>query len=188
MLARYHRRQTRLYQLLHAPLPLVYNKMEQMLPSCEGVKLFVGGAGNVIPPGFLNIDSAISPGVDVSADLQVLPFCDNSVTAIECDAVLEHVRDPRAAIAEMTRVLRPGGFLHVVVPFCHPFHAYPSDYQRWTTEGLRELFSPAHWNILGEGIRTGPTATMLAFLCEYCRILAPGRLGKIAYAIANWLV
>ena len=29
---------------------------------------------------------------------------------------------------------------------------------------------------------------MLAYFCEYCRILAPRALGKVAYAAANWMV
>ena len=42
--------------------------------------------------------------------------------------------------------------------------------------------------VLDEGIRTGPTATMLTYFCEYCRMLAPASLGRVAYAAANWIV
>jgi hypothetical protein len=94
----------------------------------------------------------------------------------------------RRAVWEMTRVLRPGGFLHVVVPFCHPFHAYPSDYHRWTTRGQRELLPASQCIVLDEGIRTGPTATMLSFVCEYCRILSHSKFGEVAYTAANWLL
>jgi hypothetical protein len=84
----------------------------------------------------------------------------------------------RRAVWEMTRVLRPGGFLHVVVPFCHPFHAYPSDCHRWTTRGQRELLPASQCIVPDEGIRTGPTATMLSFVCEYCRILSHSKFGE----------
>jgi SAM-dependent methyltransferase len=188
MLARYRRRQSRLYRMLRPPLPLIYNPRERHLPGCDGVKLFIGGAAGTIPLGFLNVDAQEYPGVDIVADVQALPFADNSTAAIECDAVLEHVRNPTAAVVEMMRVLRPGGFLHVVVPFCQPFHAYPSDYQRWTMRGLRELLPESQCNVLDEGIRTGPTATLLSAVCEYCRIVAPASLGRVAYAAANWLL
>jgi ubiquinone/menaquinone biosynthesis C-methylase UbiE len=56
-----------------------------------------------------------------------MPLANGSVGSSECDAVLEHATDPSRAVAEMSRILRPGGLLHVVVPFCHPFHAYPRD-------------------------------------------------------------
>ncbi len=188
MVARYRRRQSFLYRTLRAPLPLVYNRKERYLPECDGIKLFIGGAAGAIPPGFVNVDAQMFPGVDVVGDLQALPFADGRVAAIECNAVLEHVKNPNAAVGEMLRVLRPGGFLHIVVPFCHPFHAYPSDYQRWTTHGLRELLPASQFDVLDEGIHTGPTATLLSFVCEYCRILAPASLGKVAYAVANWLL
>jgi SAM-dependent methyltransferase len=188
MLAHYRKRQSRLYRMLRPPLPLIHNSKERKLPGCEGIQLWIGGAGGWVPPGFVNVDFEALPGVDIAADVQRLPFRDGSVAAIECDAVLEHVPDPRAAVDELARVLRPGGFIHLVVPFNHPYHAYPRDYQRWTAEGLRHLLTAAQCEVVEEGIRTGPTATLLSFFCEYCRIVAPKSLGKVAYAAANWVV
>jgi SAM-dependent methyltransferase len=49
--------------------------------------------------------------------IECLPFRDDSIVAIECDAVLEHVRRPSNAIFEFARVLprwiptRGGSFL-----------------------------------------------------------------------------
>jgi ubiquinone/menaquinone biosynthesis C-methylase UbiE len=45
----------------------------------------------------------------IAADLTALPFDDESFDAITCGYVLEHVPDPRDGLAEMARVLRPGG-------------------------------------------------------------------------------
>ena len=42
--------------------------------------------------------------------------------------------------------------------------------------------------VVADGIHTRPNSIMLAYSCEYCRVLAPAKLGKIAYAAANWLV
>jgi SAM-dependent methyltransferase len=188
MLAHYKKRRSRLYRLLRPPLPLIHNRAERTLPVCDGVRLWIGGAAGSVPSGFLNIDSEPYPGVDIAADVQALPFRDESVAAIACDAVLEHVPDGVGALQEMVRILRPEGLLHVVVPFNQPFHAYPSDYHRWTLDGLRNAVRESNCEVLDAGIRTGPTATLLAFFCEYCRLLAPGSLGKAAYATANWLV
>ena len=33
----------------------------------------------------------------------------------------------------------PGGWAHIVTPFCHPFHEYPKDYRRFTPDGLRQM-------------------------------------------------
>lgn len=184
MLARYVRRRSRLYRLLRPPRLFIHNPRERLLPACDGVKLFMGGAGGELPPGFLNVDVQSFPGVDLVADVQALPFGCETIAAIECDAVLEHVADPGKAVCEMVRVLRSGGFLHVVVPFCHPYHGYPSDYQRWTVTGLRELFASNGCEVIDVGMRTGPTAMLLAMMCEYAKLLG----GRVGYAAAGWIL
>jgi SAM-dependent methyltransferase len=45
-----------------------------------------------------------------------LPFPDASFDWIICHTVIEHVNDVNVCIAEMARVLRPGGFLHLDAP------------------------------------------------------------------------
>jgi arsenite methyltransferase len=50
------------------------------------------------------------------ADAQRLPLRDNTVDAVVSMAVLQLIPDPVAALAEMARVLRPGGRLAVMVP------------------------------------------------------------------------
>jgi SAM-dependent methyltransferase len=86
------------------------------------------------------------PGVDyVSADLQAgvamhawditaVPVPDASFDAVLCSHVLEHVEDDRAALGEMRRVLRPGGWAVVLVPI---------DLQRTTTLEDPAIIDPA---------------------------------------------
>ena len=50
------------------------------------------------------------------ADAQRLPLRDETVDAVVSIAVLQLVPDPAATLAEMARVLRPGGRLAVMVP------------------------------------------------------------------------
>lgn len=49
-------------------------------------------------------------------DIENLPLCDRSVDLVICSEVLEHLLSPDAAIAEMNRVLRPGGFCLISAP------------------------------------------------------------------------
>lgn len=51
-----------------------------------------------------------SPLAGVRADVQRLPFAEAAFDALLCHHVLEHVRDDRAAMRELRRVLRPGGW------------------------------------------------------------------------------
>jgi len=50
------------------------------------------------------------------ADGQRLPLRDETVDAVVSIAALQLIPDPIAALAEMARVLRPGGRLAVMVP------------------------------------------------------------------------
>jgi SAM-dependent methyltransferase len=52
----------------------------------------------------------------VQADGTRLPFGDGSFDRVIASEVLEHIPDDRAAIAELSRVLRPGGTIAVTVP------------------------------------------------------------------------
>ncbi len=79
---------------------------------------------------------------DVVGDVQAMPIDDATYDAAACLAVLEHVPRPWDAVKELKRVLKPGGFLFLYVPFLAPYHAEPGyyqDYWRLTDEGLRHL-------------------------------------------------
>lgn len=68
-------------------------------------------------PGLRRITADLSR-TDVMTRLDVtrLPFHDDSFDAIYCSHVLEHVPDDAAAMAELRRVLRPGGWAILQVP------------------------------------------------------------------------
>jgi len=147
--------------------------------------LYIGGAGSEIP-GYVNIDLAQLAGVDAVADAQLLPFPPGLFTRVECDAVLEHTRDPEAVMREIERVLEPGGFAHIVTPFCHPLHEYPGDYRRFNIPAL-ELMSGS-LEVVASGWRTGPTATLLAVLLEYVKLLVPWKGWRVAaHGVVGWL-
>lgn len=52
----------------------------------------------------------------IKADAQRLPLRDNTVDAVTSTAVLQLVPNPAEALAEMARVLRPGGRVAIMVP------------------------------------------------------------------------
>lgn len=52
----------------------------------------------------------------IRASALELPFCDSSFSCVIAAEVLEHLPDDAGALAELVRVLRPGGRLAVTVP------------------------------------------------------------------------
>ncbi|HEX2043122.1 MAG TPA: methyltransferase domain-containing protein [Acidimicrobiales bacterium] len=59
-------------------------------------------------------------GTAVTADGLALPFADAAFDRVVAAEVLEHVADDAAVVAELARVLRPGGTLAVTVPRWFP--------------------------------------------------------------------
>lgn len=77
------------------------------------------GCGATLHPDWVNIDAAPArPDVRRCDLAEGLPFPDRSFDACYCSHVLEHLEPAQArrAVAEMHRVLRPGGVVRLVVP------------------------------------------------------------------------
>jgi SAM-dependent methyltransferase len=174
----------RLCRLLLPPAPFIMNPAEPKDFPLGRWNLYIGGAGREVH-GCVNVDLLAIPGVDVAADAEHLPFPDGLFQRVECDAVLEHVRKPERVMEEIRRVLMPGGYAHLVTPFCHPFHEYPKDYRRFTLDGLKEI--ACGLEVVAEGWRTGPTATLLVFVIEYFKLLLPFHAWRvIAHGVLGW--
>ena len=61
-----------------------------------------------------------SPLAKVKMDIHQMPFENNAFDVVLCNHVLEHVTDDIQAISEIARVLKPGGFAILQVPFFYP--------------------------------------------------------------------
>lgn len=75
---------------------------------------------------------------DVFADAACLPFASSVADAIVFLDVIEHLREPQAALAEAARVLRGNGLLLAHIPYLYPLHDAPHDYSRFTEYGLAD--------------------------------------------------
>ncbi len=94
----------------------------------------------------IGLDIRPGPGVDIVGSVYELPFKDNEFDIALCMVILEHLEEPKRAIAEINRVLKPGGKILVSVPFMFPMHATPGDYWRFTKYGLKLMFKD--WDIV----------------------------------------
>lgn len=85
---------------------------------------------------------------EVFADAAHCPFADHSFDCVLLLEVLEHVAQPAAVMAEIHRVLKPGGTLLLSMPFLYPLHDAPHDYQRYTAPGLRLALTRAGFDVV----------------------------------------
>ena len=81
--------------------------------------------------------------LDAIADLTAIPFREGTFDAAVNIVTLEHVREPACVLAELARVLRPGGRLLLIVPHEWEEHQQPHDYFRYTRYGLHYLLERA---------------------------------------------
>jgi SAM-dependent methyltransferase len=86
----------------------------------------------------------IGDNAPVHLDASAMNLADNSVDAFVCESMLEHVQKPEQVIAEIHRVLRPGGKLLLSTPWMYPFHAAPGDYTRFSEPALKALLHGFH--------------------------------------------
>ena len=70
-----------------------------------------------------------------------IPFPDANFDTLLCTEVLEHSPEPVALIAEMERVLKPGGTLIATVPFSARVHYAPYDFHRFSRYALDRMFA-----------------------------------------------
>jgi SAM-dependent methyltransferase len=116
------------------------------------------------PGRFLATDLRVLPNVDFASDASALPLADGSVDLVLSLELVEHVPEPAAVLAEIARVLKPGGTVILSVPSTVPRHD-DNDYWRFTAQGLDRLGS-AHFEE-GDVTVFGGTFEALGYLAEY---------------------
>ena len=76
----------------------------------------------------------------VAADLCHLPFADDSFDCVTCGYVLEHLPDARPGLAELSRVMQPGGRMLLLTTEDNFSGAWTSRFWCCRTYNRQELF------------------------------------------------
>jgi SAM-dependent methyltransferase len=87
---------------------------------------------------FVGADFPGNPDADVTIGPRgELPLPDQSVDCVISSQVLEHVESPSFYLSEAYRCLKPDGCLLLSTHGTWRYHPDPSDYWRWTIDGLK---------------------------------------------------
>jgi SAM-dependent methyltransferase len=123
-------------------------------------------------------------GIDHICPADAMPFADHSIDHILCTQVLEHVRHPEAVIAEIGRVLKPGGLLFLTVPQSWEEHEQPYDYHRFTQFALRAYAEDNGFRVEQIQPEGGRFIAIGHFLAWSIPTLFRNRFGVTAYRIS----
>jgi SAM-dependent methyltransferase len=110
-------------------------------------------------PAAVRLPLIARDGVErVAADCAELPFADLAFDRVASQFALDHVEDPAAALAEWSRVLRPGGVLSLVTGNANFGGLAPRPFPR-----ARRAFRPDELALLvrAAGFRVSSTTTLL---------------------------
>jgi hypothetical protein len=117
------------------------------------------------------MDAKLTPYVDVVGDVHAMPFKADSVDFFFALAVIEHLRNPFVAAAEIFQSLKPGGYVYGDCNFVFPYHGYPHHYFNASIHGLKEAFGQFRQLRLGVPPFQMPSFTLNSVLTTYLNML-----------------
>jgi SAM-dependent methyltransferase len=165
-------------------LKTIWQFLEPQFRSMQRGALLDVGCGEMpfrafLPPGiaYTGIDVPEAREFSMSGDDDIhefdgcsIPFPDAHFDYALCTEVLEHAEQPEVLVAEILRVLRPGGTLVATIPFSARVHYAPYDFQRYTLFGLRRLFATF------EQVHIEPRGNDIAVIANKMIVLAARQL------------
>jgi len=176
---------------------IIHNAIEralkEVLPKFYGVVLDVGSG--VMPYKTLLIAEAKNMSRYIALDLKpneqcpfnpdlvwdgkIIPLPDSAVDCAMATEVFEHLPNPETVMAEILRVLKPGGVLFLTVPFLWRLHTVPFDEYRYTPFSLKRHLKNAGFADVQLKPLGGPDASLGQILALWAR----GRSGNRLYRL-----
>lgn len=128
---------------------LIHGFVASHAPSFAGDVLDVGGGtgryrhlfANVSRYRILDCNPATHP--DIVASAERIPLADASVDGVICTQVLGDVWKLHDAVAELVRIVKPGGLLLITESLHCEQHDEPYDFWRFTSFAWRAFFEPS---------------------------------------------
>lgn len=91
---------------------------------------------------YVGCDMRMGPGVDRVLDLHHIDLPNETAGIVISLDTLEHVEDPRLALTEIHRILKPNGIAIITSVMNFPIHDHPHDYWRFTPQAFASILKP----------------------------------------------
>ena len=133
----------------------------QIVKETKGWVLNLSGGGSQHKfAHVVEMEFAVFSHTDVVGDAHHLPFDDHSFEAVIVMNAFERYRDPVRVAAEIHRVLKPGGRLHVRTAFLQPLHEKPYHFYNCTRYGMEHWFQSFETEQLHVSTNFAPNHTL----------------------------
>jgi len=109
--------------------------------------LNVGSGNKRIVPHIKNLDISTGENIEYTCDAKTIPIEDNCVDLIITQEAFEHIPSPQKALKECYRILKDGGKIYFQVPFIVGYHPGPTDFYRFTREGIENFLSDVGFKV-----------------------------------------
>ncbi|MEL6109533.1 MAG: class I SAM-dependent methyltransferase [Planctomycetota bacterium] len=123
---------------------------------------------------FCQVDKPYFNQLTYVCSLDEIPVEDERFDTVVMTQVLEHIPKPRDVLAEISRVMKPGGQLWISAPLAYPEHEVPYDFFRYTQFAWKMLCEEADLEIEELEWLEGYAGT-LAFQFDYAARHMPWR-------------
>jgi SAM-dependent methyltransferase len=117
---------------------------------------------------YIGADIDGTPDILIGPD-GALPLADESVDFVVSFQVLEHVRYVPMYLSTARRVLKRGGGMFLSTHGVWPYHPHPTDYWRWTHDGLCVTLEEAGFRMVRLTALCGPAAWVPMFPLLACK-------------------
>lgn len=159
----------------------LYRNIASLAPRLSGRVLDFGCGSKPYESLFVNARSYVGVDVQVSGhdhrtsaidvfyDGHTLPFRDGQFDGVVAFEVFEHVFNIDEVLAELRRVLRPGGHLLISLPFAWDEHEIPFDFARYTSFGIRHVLERNGFEVMEMRKSTTYVLALCQVFIDYLR-------------------
>ena len=136
--------------------------------------LNIGSGNKRLAPHVKNLDIIDDLNVDYVCSADKIPIESNSVDLIITQEAFEHIPNSTEAIKECYRILKNDGKIYFQVPFIVGYHPNPTDFYRFTKEGIKKFLNDAGFKLEKIEIAVAGGTGFYAILIEFLAILFSG--------------